>query len=81
MEIPKIGVESERPLPAYATAMAMATRDQSCIYGLCCSLQQCWLLNPPSEARDQTHILMDSSRVLNTLSHKGNSHVCVLLIN
>ena len=29
--------------------------------------------NPPSEARDQTLLLTDTSRVLNTLSHNRNS--------
>ena len=28
--------------------------------GLCCSLQQCWILNPLSEARGQTCILIDT---------------------
>ena len=31
------------------------------------------ILNPLSKARDQTHILMDTSRVLNSLNHSGNS--------
>ena len=34
--------------------------DPSCICNLCCSLRQCWTLNPLSEARDQTHILMET---------------------
>ena len=38
-----------------------------------CNLWQHWVLNPMSEARAQTHILMDTSRVLNQLSHNGNS--------
>ena len=29
------------------------------------------ILKPPSEARDQTHILMDTNQVRNPLSHKG----------
>ena len=33
----------------------------SCFCDLCCSLQQCWMLNPLSEARDRTHILKDMS--------------------
>ena len=40
---------------------------------LYCSLQQHWILNPLSEARDQTHVLMHTSQVLNLLSHNGNS--------
>jgi len=35
--------------------------------------QQCQILNPLSEARDQTRILMDTSQVRNPLSHNGNS--------
>ena len=45
---------------AYATATATATLDQSHICKLCHSLWQCWILNPRSEARDQTCILMDA---------------------
>ena len=32
----------------------------------------------PSEARDQTHILIDTSRVLNPLSHDRNSEANIL---
>ena len=35
--------------------------------------QQCQTLNPLSEARDRTRVLMDTSRVLNPLSHKRSS--------
>ena len=55
----------------YATAMAML--DPSYICHLLHSLWQHWMLNPLSEARDQTHNLMDTSWVLNPLSHSGNS--------
>ena len=41
------------------------------------SSRQCQILNPLGEARDQTCILMDTSQVLNPLSHNGNS--CLLL--
>ena len=34
--------------------------------------------NPLSEVRDQTHIFMDFSPILNPLSHNGNSWVYVL---
>ena len=41
--------------------------------GLRHSLQQCQILNPLIEARDLTSILMDTSQVLNLLSHRGTS--------
>ena len=44
--------------------MGAAARDSS---------QQHRILNPLSETRDQTHILMDTSLVLNLLNHNGNS--------
>ena len=40
--------------------------------------QQCQILNPLSEAKDQTHILVDTSQVLNPLSHNGNSKYTIL---
>ena len=71
MEVARPGVESELQLPASVTATAMP--DSSRIYDLHHSLQQHWVLNPLSKARDQTHILMDTSQFLNLLSHNGNS--------
>ena len=71
MEVPRLGVESDLQLPAYATVTA--TWDLSHICNLCCSLPQRWILNPLSEARDGTHIRMDTMSVLNLLSHSGNS--------
>ena len=71
MEVPRLGVESELQLQAYATATA--TWGPSHICGLCCSLWQPWILNILSEARDQTCILRDTSWVLNPLSHYRNS--------
>ena len=41
--------------------------------GLCHSSWHCWILNPLSEARDQTHIFMDTSQIPNRLSHNRNS--------
>ena len=71
LEAPRLGVESELQLPVYATAMEM--RDPSWSCDLCHSSRQPRILNPPSEARDQTSILMDTSWVHNPLSHNGNS--------
>ena len=59
MEAPKLGVESELQLPAYTTATAM--QDLNCVCDLHHSSRQRWVLNPLSEARDQTHVLMDTS--------------------
>ena len=50
-----------------------------CVCDLHHSLQQCWILNPLCEARDQTRILMDTSWVWNLLSHNGNSLVLFVL--
>ena len=58
MEVPRLGVESELQLPAYATATAIP--DLCHICELYCSLQQRQILNPLSEARDRTCILMDT---------------------
>ena len=55
---PRLGVKSELLLPAYATATAMWDMNHRC--DLHHSSQQCWILNQLSEARDQTHILMDT---------------------
>ena len=61
MEVPKLGVELELQLPAYTTARA--TRDPSYFCNLQHSSRQCWILNPLSEARDWTRVLMDPSWV------------------
>ena len=52
MEVPRLGVELESQLPAYATATA--TQDLSFICNLHHSPWQCQILNPLSKARDQT---------------------------
>ena len=52
MEVSRLGVESELPLGAYATATEMS--DPSHV----CRLQ---ILNPLSEARDGTCVIMDTS--------------------
>ena len=48
-------------------------RDHSHICDLHHSSWQRWILNPLNEVSDWTHILMDSSRILNPLSHNGSS--------
>ena len=50
MEVPRLGVDSELQLPAYATATA--TMDLSHVCDLQHSSRQCQVLNPLSEARD-----------------------------
>ena len=71
MEVPRLGFKVEQQMQAYATAMA--TLDPNSICDLSHSLQQCRILYPLSEARDQTHILISTSQVLNPLSHNVNS--------
>ena len=48
VEVPRLGVQSEPQLPAYTTATAM--QDPSHVCNLHHSSQQCWILNPLSEA-------------------------------
>ena len=57
MKVPRLGVESERQLPAYTAATA--TQDPSYIFDQCCSLLWRQILSPLSEAWDGTRILMD----------------------
>ena len=84
MVVSRLGVELELKLQTYATAMA--TPDLSCICNLCCSLQQHWRLNPPSEARDRTTCSWTLCQILYPLSHSGNSrslasfHPCYISI-
>ena len=61
MEVTRLGVESELQLPAYATATEMS--DRCCVCDLHHSSQQRQVLNPLSEARDRTCVLMDASEV------------------
>ena len=61
MEVPRLGVQSELQLLAYATTTAMA--DPSLICDLHHSSQQRWILHPLSKARDQTCNLMVPSRI------------------
>ena len=60
-EVSRLGVELELELAAYTTATA--TRDPRHVCDPHHSLQQCQILDPLSEARDRTFILMDTSQV------------------
>ena len=60
MEVPRLGVESELQLLAYTTVTA--TWDLGHICDLHYSSRQCQILNPLSEAREGTHILMEASQ-------------------
>ena len=61
MEVPKLGIESELQLLAYTTATA--TGDLSRVCELHHSSWQCQIPDPLSESKDQTHTLMDTSRI------------------
>ena len=75
MEVPRLGsnwICSCRPTP----------QPQQClrhIRDLSHSLWQLWILNPLSEARDQTCILMDTNHFLNPLSHSGTLNSAFLI--
>ena len=60
-EVPRLGVESELQLLAYAITTAMPGPNHFC--NLHHSSQQHQICNPLSEARDQACILMDIRRV------------------
>ena len=72
MEVPRLGVELELQPPAYTTATAMP--DPSCIRDLHHSSPHHQILNPLREARDRTHVLMDTSRVCYH-SHDGTPKI------
>ena len=57
VEVPRLGVSSELQPPACTTAIAM--KDPSHVCDLHHSSGQRWILNPLSEARDRTPVLMD----------------------
>ena len=61
MELPRLGVQLELQLLAYATVIA--TPDPSHVCDLCHSSRQCWILNPLSKARDPTCNLMIPSQI------------------
>ena len=71
MEVPRLGIVLELQVPASITAIA--TEDPSRVHDLRHSSWQHQIINPLSEARDQTCILMDTSWVRNLLSHNRNA--------
>ena len=79
MEVPRLGVESELQLLAYATATA--TQDPSYICDLHHILRQCQIPYPLSEARDQTCILMDTSRIHFCCATMGTPRMHYLMNN
>ena len=71
MEVPRLGIESELWLQAYTTVTAMPdlSRDSDLHH----SSWQCRILNPLMEA-------MDTSQVLNPLSHTGTPKVKLFVL-
>jgi len=61
MGVPRLGAEFELQLLAYTTARAMPNLSHVC--DLHHSSRQSWILNPLSEARDQTSVLTDASQI------------------
>ena len=85
MEVPGLEVESELQLLAYTTVTAMS--DLSRVCDLHHSSRKLWILNPQSEARNQAHVLMDTSQIHFTVPqwelHPGNFCIhpqCCLLL-
>ena len=70
MEVAGLGVELESQPPAYATATAITATAMPDLSHIC---HLCLILNPLSEARDQTCILMNTTQVLNPLILNRNS--------
>ena len=85
MEVPRLGIKWELQPLAYTTAIA--TQDPSCICNLHHSSRQHWILDPLSEARDQTLNLMVPSWICFCYATVGtpkkiflNNHLGVLMV-
>ena len=70
-EVLRLGVESELQLPTYTTATALWDLSRNCY--LHHSSRHYQILNPLSEAREQTCVLMDPGQIHNLLSHDGRA--------
>ena len=79
MEIPRLGVESELQPPVYAAATA--TQNPSHICDLHHSSWQHWILNPLSEARDQTRNLMVPSQIHFRCAMMGTPPLSFLILS
>ena len=79
MEFPRLGAESEEQLLAYTTATAVW--DLSRICDLQSSSWQCRILNPLSEARDRTHILMGTSWVRYCWATMWSPKTCFFIVH
>ena len=75
MELPRLGVQLELQLPAYATAAALPDLTGSATYTA--AHQQYQILNPLSGARDQTQIPTDNRFV--TTEPQWELPVCVFV--
>ena len=81
MEVPKLGVESELLLPAYAWAIAMP--NPGCVSHVCDlyhSSWKLWILNPLIEARDWTRNLMVPSWIRFCCTTRGTPIIILKLI-
>ena len=75
IEVPRLGVELQLQLLAYATATA--TKDLSHFCDLHHSSQWHQILNPLSKARNQTHIIMYTSQLCYCWAMLGTPTICI----
>ena len=76
MEVPRLGVQLELQLLAYATATA--TPDLSCVFDLHHISQQHRILNPLSEARCRNHNLMLPSQICFVCAMTRTPENCII---
>ena len=73
MEVPRLVVELELQLPAYATAR----RDLSHVFDLHHSSRQCWIPSPQSEAKDRTCLFTDAGQICFHCSIRGTPGLAI----